>query len=48
MESVATDLMVFCRMGKTIEATICLWMHLDLEACKLTWKQNFQSIHPDL
>ena len=48
MESVASDLMVFCKMGKMIEATVYLWMYLGVEACKLTWKQNFQRIHPDL
>ena len=48
MESVASDLMVFCRMGKMNEATVYLWMYLGVEACKLTWKQNFQRIHPDL
>jgi hypothetical protein len=48
MEPVAPDLMVFYKLGKTNEAKVNLWMDLDLEACKLTWKQNFQRIHLDL
>ena len=48
MESVASDLMVFGKMGKMIEATVYLWIYLGVEAYKLTWRQNFQRIHPDL